>query len=132
MSVNAFVNFKGNCREAVAFYANVFELPAPVISTFGEYHAEMNEEEKNYVMYTQLEIAGSMVQFSDSPSVMSLNIGNNVSLSVQTNDQDLLKKWYPALSEGGVIHMPLQETVWSKCYASFVDKFGVCWQFNQY
>lgn len=36
MSVEAYVNFNGNCREAVEFYANVFDIEKQQIMTFGE------------------------------------------------------------------------------------------------
>jgi len=31
------------------------------------------------------------------------------------------------LSDGGVILSPIQEVPWSKCCATVIDKFGVCW-----
>lgn len=31
------------------------------------------------------------------------------------------------LSNGGVIINPIHEVPWSKCCATVIDKFGVCW-----
>ncbi len=31
------------------------------------------------------------------------------------------------LSDGGVVIHPIQELPWSKCCATVIDKFGVCW-----
>jgi uncharacterized glyoxalase superfamily protein PhnB len=36
MGVSPYINFSGNCREAVNFYARVFGTAAPRIMTFGE------------------------------------------------------------------------------------------------
>lgn len=36
MAVNAYLNFNGNCREAVEFYAEVFETEKPQIMSFGD------------------------------------------------------------------------------------------------
>ncbi len=36
MSVDAYLNFNGNCRQAVEFYAEVFGTEQPNIMTFGE------------------------------------------------------------------------------------------------
>jgi PhnB protein len=36
MSVDVYINFNGNCREAVEFYAKVFGTEKPQIMTFGE------------------------------------------------------------------------------------------------
>ena len=40
MAVVAYINFKGNCREAVGFYADVFGAQAPVITTYGSQGGE--------------------------------------------------------------------------------------------
>ncbi len=31
------------------------------------------------------------------------------------------------LSEGGVVLEPIHELPWSKCCATVIDKYGVCW-----
>ncbi|MBP2636995.1 MAG: hypothetical protein H6Q72_2902 [Firmicutes bacterium] len=36
MSVDVFLNFNGNCREAVEFYAQVFGTEKPQFMTFGD------------------------------------------------------------------------------------------------
>ena len=36
MSVDIYLNFAGNCREAVEYYAKVFGLDSPKIMTFGD------------------------------------------------------------------------------------------------
>ena len=34
---------------------------------------------------------------------------------------------FQVLSDGGVIIDPIHELPWSKCCATIIDKFGVCW-----
>ena len=36
MAIHAYINFNGNCREAVEFYAGIFGTEDPQIMTFGE------------------------------------------------------------------------------------------------
>ena len=36
MAINIYMNFNGNCREAVEFYAQVFGTPEPKIMTYGD------------------------------------------------------------------------------------------------
>ena len=36
MAINIYINFNGNCREAVEFYAQVFGTKAPKIMTYQE------------------------------------------------------------------------------------------------
>jgi PhnB protein len=134
MSINVYLNFNGNCREAVEFYAQVFENENPQITTFGETPPDPNftlpEEAKNLVMHSRLNLAGSIVMFSDVFPGMPFITGNNVSLSVQSKNIDEIKAIFNKLTDGGIVGMPLQETFWSKCYGNATDKFGIQWQFN--
>jgi len=34
---------------------------------------------------------------------------------------------FEVLSSGGVVLEPIHEVPWSKCCATIIDKFGVCW-----
>lgn len=40
---------------------------------------------------------------------------------------DAVKNALDVLSEGGVVIEPLHELPWSKCCATVMDKYGVCW-----
>ena len=134
MAIEAYLIFNGNCREAVEFYAEVFNTDDPQIMTFGDAPPNpeftMPEEAKDLVMHTYLDISGSRVMFSDAFPGNPFVIGNNISLAVVTNNEDEIKSYYKKLKEGGEIVMPLQETFWSKCYGQVTDKFGVNWQLS--
>jgi PhnB protein len=134
MAVDVYINFNGNCREAVEFYAEVFGTEKPQIMTFGETPPDPNftlpEEAKNLVMHTRLNISGSNVMFSDTFPGMPFVAGNNISLALHSKDMDEIKSLFHKLKEGGKVGMELQETFWSKLYGSVTDKFGIEWQFN--
>ncbi|KMJ57624.1 glyoxalase [Bacillus sp. LL01] len=134
MSVDAYLVFNGNCREAVEFYAKVFQTETPQIMTFGDTpenpEYQLPEEAKELVMHTRLTIDGSNVMFSDTFPGQEYIVGNNVTLALVSHNMDDLKSWYEQLKEGGKVDMELQETFWSKLYGQVTDKFGVHWQLN--
>ncbi|QAA32617.1 VOC family protein [Clostridium manihotivorum] len=134
MAVNIYVNFNGNCREAVEYYSEVFGTEEPQIMTFGEGGTDPNfpmpEEAKNLVLHTRLNICGSTIMFSDTFPGSEFTQGNNISLTVVSNNMDDIKNYYNKLSEGGSVEMELQETFWSKCYGSLTDKYGIPWQLS--
>lgn len=134
MAVEVYLNFNGNCREAVEFYAEAFGTEKPRIMTFGEAPSDpsytLPEEAKPLVMHSRLTISGSNVMFSDVFPGMPFVKGNNVNLTVVTRSKDEVQTWFNKLSEGGKVNMPLQETFWSKCYGNLTDKFGIEWQFS--
>ena len=131
MLLNPYINFNGNCREAVDFYADVFKTEKPVIMTYGDAHnGELREDVKDLVMHTYLNIHGLTIMFSDFSPEMDFVMGNNVSLTIVSKDMDEIRYLYERFKEGGRIDMELQETFWSKLYGSVIDKFGVIWQFS--
>ncbi|MBO0589711.1 VOC family protein [Sporosarcina sp. E16_8] len=134
MAIDIYLNFNGNCREVVNFYAEVFGTEAPKIMTFGETPPNpeypLPEEAKELVMHTRLNISGSNVMFSDVFPGMPFIEGNNISLAFVSTDLDEIKSVFNNLKEGGNVAMELQETFWSKCYGQLTDKFGIEWQFN--
>jgi PhnB protein len=134
MAIDVYINFRGNCREAVGFYAEVFGTEEPKIMRFGDVPSDpeypLPEEEKDLVMHAQLNINGSNVMFSDTPSSMPFVAGNNISLVISSKDMNEVKTLFSRLKEGGTVHMELQETFWSKCYGYLTDKFGISWQLS--
>jgi PhnB protein len=94
MAVDVYLNFNGNTREAVEFYAEVFETEKPHIMTFGDTPPDPNfvlpEEAKNLVMHTRLNIDGSNVMFSDVFPGMPFTAGNNITLSIINKDFDII------------------------------------------
>ncbi|HEY8890665.1 MAG TPA: VOC family protein [Clostridium sp.] len=134
MAIDVYINFNGNCREAVEFYAQVFETEKPQIMTFGDTPPNpqflLPEEAKKLVMHALLNISGSNVMFSDVFPGSPFVVGNNISLVIGSKNMDEIKSLFNKLKEGGVIVMDLQETFFSKCYGSLTDKFGIGWQFS--
>ncbi|NIK67815.1 MULTISPECIES: VOC family protein [unclassified Paenibacillus] len=134
MSVDAYLNFDGNCREAAEFYAEVFGLDKPKLMTFGEVPPNpeypLPEEAKNLIMHTRLNIGGSNVMFSDVFPGMPFTVGNNITLAYVEEDEAKIRSAFDRLKVGGNIVMELQETFWSKLYGQVTDKFGIQWQFN--
>jgi PhnB protein len=134
MAVDVYINFKGNCRAAVEFYAEVFGTEKPRIMTFGDAPPNpefaLAEETKNLVMHALLNIKGSNIMFSDTPADMPFIAGNNISLIIGSKDMDEIKSLFNKLKEGGTVLMELQETFWSKSYGYLTDKFGIQWQLS--
>ena len=53
-----------------------------------------------------------------------------VHLSINFEDLAEEEKVFHALSEGGKVTMPLQDTFWGARFGMLTDKFGVNWMFN--
>lgn len=137
MSVNAYLNFDGNAKEVVNYYAEVFETDAPYMQTFSEGMGEdpgfeIPERDRDRIMHAALQIDGSALMFSDTISGMGEYIqGNNISLALVTRDGAYLKRAFTRMAEEGIVTMALGPVDWSPAYGMLVDKFGISWLFSQ-
>ena len=131
-TLNPYLGFRDNAREALGFYRSVFggEL---AISTFGEFHATEDPTEADNVMHGQLTAPGGLVLMaSDTPKYMDYSPGSahSVSLSGGPDDQAELTRFWEGLSDGATISMPLGVAPWGDTFGMLVDRFGVSWLVN--
>lgn len=135
MPINAYLNFNGNTREAVQFYAKVFGLGEPNLLTFGS--MPPNPEHplppgaEDLIMHANLVIDGSSLMFSDVYPGMPHERGtNNFSLAYVNKDEAVIRDVFNQLKEGGNVTMELQATPWTSCFGMVTDKFGISWQIS--
>ena len=130
MSISMYLTFDGNCREAFEFYRSVFQTEFQVLQTFGDAPEDMKVSEslKNQTMHVSMPIGTSVLMGSDHRSESSnLVIGNNFSVSVETESKEQTDDVLAKLSTGGNVTMPAQKTFWGSYFGSCTDKFGVNW-----
>ena len=133
MALDIYLNFPGNCREVIRFYADVFGVETGNLMTFGDVppHPDhhVSEEAKDLIMHARLDIDGTGIMFTDAMPG-TLTIGNNVSIVYNSDSTEKMKAIFEKLSAGGNVTMELQATFWSKYYGMLTDKFGTNWMFN--
>lgn len=134
MPVVAYMIFNGNCREAVDYYADVFNAGKPDIMKFGdmppEEGYELPEDAKDMVMHASIKVHGSEVMFSDGMPGSTVPFGKNINLTVVSDNLEEMTAEFNRMAEDGKVMMGLQKTFWSPAYGALEDKFGVEWQFS--
>jgi len=136
-TVNVYLTFNGNCREAFDFYKSVFGGEYPYIGTFGEMPPaegqEIKQEDKDRIMHVTLPISQETILMgSDSASDHTdrLVMGNNFSISINAESREEADRLFNGLSAGGKITMPLSDTFWGAYFGMFTDQFGINWMVN--
>lgn len=136
-TVNVYLTFNGNCREAFDFYRSVFGGEYPYIGTFGEMPPaegqEIKEEDRNKIMHVTLPISTeTLLMGSDTGSEQAaqLTMGNNFSVSINAESREEAEHLFNGLSAGGQITMPLSDTFWGAYFGMFTDQFGINWMVN--
>lgn len=127
--LTVYLNFRGEAAEALNFYASVLG-GEPQIMRHGEMGAE--GPDADLVMHGQLDAPNGMrIMASDIPSFMEAPTGGEGGVSLCLHgDDDALRGYFTALSEGGTVGMPLEKQMWGAEYGDLVDKFGIRWSVN--
>ncbi len=126
--LNPYLNFNGNARLAMEFYASVFggEL---TITTFSQFGTEGPDADR--VMHSVLETdAGYTIMAADVPGSMEYHPMAGASISLSGDDADMLRGYWEKLSASGTTRMPLEKQAWGDEFGMCADKFGVPWLVN--
>jgi PhnB protein len=137
-TVNVYLTFNGNCEEAFHFYQSVFGGNFPYVGRFGDMPPQENmpplpEEHKNRIMHMSLPISKeTTIQGSDTGGEWSnqLVVGNNFSVSINTDNEAEADRLFNGLSAGGNVTMPMSKTFWGSYFGMFNDKFGINWMIS--
>jgi len=131
MSVNPHLHFKGNCAEALRFYAATLGGTVTFSMTYGESPAaaQMPREMAGQIIHSRLDIGAHTLMGMDSPpDRYSTPQGFNVSLEI--TDPDEAGRVFGALAEGGTVTMPFERTFWAHRFGMCTDRFGIPWMIN--
>lgn len=129
-TLNPYLNFRGNAREAIEFYHSVFggEL---TVGTFAEFGAAEDPSEADQVMHAQLSSPGGLtLMAADAPARFELTVGDNISVSLSGDDDAELSGYFAKLSEGGKVDEPLVKAPWGDRFGMLTDRFGIHWLVN--
>ncbi|HQC06122.1 MAG TPA: VOC family protein [Kaistella chaponensis] len=136
-TINAYLTFDGTCEEAFNFYKSVFGGDFPMVGKFGDMPPQegmppISDEVKNRIMHMSLPISAETVLMgSDTmPGIHDHQVGNNISLSINTDSREESDRVFTGLSAGGKVSMPLADTFWGAYFGMWTDKFGINWMVN--
>ncbi|TCK85143.1 VOC family protein [Albibacterium bauzanense] len=128
ITLNAYLLFDGNCREAMEFYQQIFGGELQMM-TFGQVDDSCPAAKKDSIMHASLMGGEVDLMASDNPEDKPSGKGN-ISLALSGYDEEKLRKRFSDLSMGGNIFMHLEKQIWGDLYGAFTDKFGIDWMVN--
>lgn len=131
-TLNPYLSFDGQAREAMNFYRSVLggEL---TISTFGESGMSQDPAQADLVMHARLSTEGGLhLMAADTPEGMPYNPGDNVSISLSgsAEEEAELRGYYDRLVEGASNVLPLERAPWGDHFGMCTDRFGIGWMVN--
>jgi PhnB protein len=128
MKLTTYLNFGGNCAEALHFYEEHLGGKILTISTYDQMPGakDLPAAQAKYVMHARIEIADTLIMASDAPPDRYQPMRSvYLALSVDSNEE--AERLNSTLSPGGEIFMKMDETFFAHRFAMLRDKFGTSW-----
>jgi PhnB protein len=129
-TLNPYINFAGQCREAMAFYKDCFQGEITALQTFGEAGMDVPEPFKQNILHSELKAEAMWLQASDGQPGSAVIIGDNVTLSINLSDEKEQQRIFDTLADGGKVDYPLHDTFWGARFGMVMDRYGLHWQLN--
>jgi PhnB protein len=129
-TLNPYLEFDGNARQAMEFYQSVFggEL---TVSTYQEYQMAENPADAGKIMHSQLLTENRILLMgADTPNRLEYQPTSNISISLSGDNFDELKGYYEKLIVDGTVLEPLVTAPWGDTFGMLKDQFGVKWMVN--
>jgi PhnB protein len=131
MRLNPYLSFDGQCEAAFTFYAQCLRGEIAMIMRYGDSPVAGNTppELRQRILHVTLTAGDMVLQGSDAPSDRYQKPqGIHVMLGIEEPAQ--AEQIFHALSDGGTVSMPIQETFWAQRFGMLVDRFGIPWMVN--
>jgi len=126
MTMYTYVNFAGSCAEAFRFYEQHLGAKIGMMMTHGQLpdQARVKPEWKNAVLHARISLGGTELMGADIPSAEPMR---SAYLSLLVESDSEAERIFAALSEGGQVFMPMEETFFATRFGQLRDRFGINW-----
>lgn len=117
------------------YVKNSFEAAETYCKAFGaEITREFKNEDNTIYEHCELSVNGEgFLALAEAKNPCDINMVHKHKWETMTfnvfemGTEDAVYNAFQVLSDGGVIIEPIGELPWSKCCATIIDKYGVCW-----
>ncbi len=133
VTLNPYINFQGQAREAMSFYQSVLGGDLTVTTYAEGGMGGDHQEAADLVMHAMLTTPGGLVLMgADTPEGMPYSPGDNVgvSLSGGPEDEEELRGVYERLCDGARTTLPLERAPWGDHFGMVTDRYGIGWMVN--
>ena len=131
MQLNPYLSFDGRCEAAFKFYEKVLGGKIVAMMTFGEtpMKDQMPAEWHGKIAHARLTVGDAVLMGGDPPP-QHYQPPKGITVTLGTVDPAEAERVFEALSEGGMVTMPIAETFWARRFGMLTDRFGIPWMIN--
>jgi PhnB protein len=126
MKMLTYVNFAGTCAEAFRFYETHLGGTIGMMMTHGQNPDQRNSrpELKDAILHARISIGETELMGADIPDAQPMR---SAYLSLNVDSDADAERIFAALSDGGEVFIPMQETFFATRFAQLRDRFGINW-----
>ncbi|MET0335954.1 MAG: VOC family protein [Rhizobacter sp.] len=136
-TIEAYLNFNGNCAEAMRFYEKTIGGKLEMMMKFSESPdpemcppAGTPADVADRILHASLLVGTQRVLASDTMPGQTYEGQKGIALAISYPTVDEARKVFDTFATGGRVDMPLSPTFWAEAFGSVVDRFGTCWLVN--
>ena len=132
LSVQPYLFFGGRCDEALEFYRQALGAEVQMLMRFKESpepQPGLPDCFEDKVMHVSFRIGDTVVMASDGQCEGDPHF-EGFSLSITVPDEAEAERVFNALSDGGLVSMPLEKTFWAPKFGMLQDRFGIGWMIS--
>lgn len=130
--IGHYLMFSGNCGEALDVYEKAFGVKVKGKMRYGDLPPDPNftvtDDEKELILHSLLEVDGVQIMCADNRE--GCVMGDNMYVSVTTQDEVRMRAAWDTLKQGGKVYMKLAPSFFAKAHGSLRDRFGINWMFT--
>jgi len=130
MNIQAYLSFKGECQQALNFYKGILGGDVINTETYEDKKIDIPENYRSKLQHAELKGRGFHFMAYDAAPDTPVTSGSAISMSVDVESHEKAKEIFNALSKGGKVNTPLQETSWNAIYGRCTDQYGIQWMVN--
>ena len=126
MRMNTYVNFRGKCAEAFRYYERHLGAKVGMMMTHAQSpnQSGVGPEWKDAVLHARISIGDTELMAADIPGAEPMRSAY-LTLGMDSNTE--AERVFAALSDGGRVLMPIEETFFAFRFGQVQDRFGINW-----
>lgn len=130
-TLNPYLGFNGTAAKAIQFYEKALGARTEHVMRWSDGPPEMKvpPEARDRIMHAELTIGGGKLMASDAPPHMPSPSDSNITVCLELDDNDDMKRKFDALAAGGQVVMPIHDAFWGATFGMLKDVYGIRWMF---
>ncbi|MFC8054333.1 VOC family protein [Bacillus cereus] len=134
LEIAIFLSMNGQAREAINFYTRNLEAKKLMIVTYEELAKrdrsfKITSENKDHIAHSVLQIGNTKLMIAENTMNPNerYNVGNNMSLCIQSANLEEIQKFYNNLTSDKNVKIlsPLEKNIFSEAYGIIEDPYGI-------